>query len=141
MKVKDAMHTGVTWADPSTPVAELAHMMRRCDVGAIPIGENDRLVGIVTDRDIVCRGIAARLDLNGLRARDVMTPEVIWCRDDEDLSDAVRIMEARKVRRLPVINRDKRMVGMLAIGDVCAAAPQTLAGEVIAAVAAHHDGA
>jgi CBS domain-containing protein len=138
MKVRQAMHKGVKWATPDTSVSELAHMMRSHDVGAIPIGENDRLVGMVTDRDIICRGVADRRDLSALKARDVMTHGIIWCRDDQDLADAARIMEQRKVRRLPVIDSNKRMVGMLALGDVSSRAPQGMAGEVLAAVSAHH---
>jgi len=138
MKVREAMRVGVKWADPGTSVVELAHMMRCHDVGAIPIGENDRLIGIVTDRDIVCRVVADRRDLTALTARDVMTKGVIWCLDDEELDDAVRIMEQRRVRRLPVIDQNKRMVGMLALGDISNSAPQRLAGEVLSAVSAHH---
>ncbi len=138
MKVSEAMHKGVTWAAPDTSVAELAHMMCSHDVGAIPIGENDRLVGIVTDRDIVCRGVADRRDLSALKARDVMTLGVAWCRDDQDLSDAARLMEDRKVRRLPVIDSHKRMVGMLALGDISGRAQRALSARVLSAVSAHH---
>jgi CBS domain-containing protein len=77
MKVKDAMHKGVDWVSPDTPVTELAKLMRDHDVGAIPIGENDRLVGMVTDRDIVCKGLAQEnFDGRTATARDVMTAEI-----------------------------------------------------------------
>jgi CBS domain-containing protein len=138
MKVREAMHEGVKWATPDTPVIELAHMMRAHDVGAIPIGDKDRLVGIVTDRDIICRGVAGQRDLSALKARDVMTKGVIWCRDDQDLADAAHIMEDRKVRRLPVIDGDKRMVGMLALGDLSPCLTRAKTGNVISAVSAHH---
>jgi CBS domain-containing protein len=119
MKVKDAMHKGVDWVSPDTPVAELAKLMRDHDVGAIPIGENDRLVGMVTDRDIVCKGLAQdNFDPHGAIARDVMTAEIHCCREDDDLAKAVRHMEELRVRRLPVINKSKRMVGILSLGDV-----------------------
>ena len=101
MKVKDAMHKGVDWVSPDTPVTELAKLMRDHDVGAIPIGENDRLVGMVTDRDIVCKGLAHdNFDTNSATARDVMTAEIHCCRDDDDLAKAVRHMDELKVRRL-----------------------------------------
>lgn len=138
MKVREAMHRGVTWADPSTPVIEIAHMMRSLDVGSIPIGENDRLVGIVTDRDIICRAVANQRDLSQLKARDVMTEHVAWCRDDQELAEAAAMMEQRKVRRLPVIDADKRMVGMLALGDISQRASRTMSGEILSAVSAHH---
>ena len=111
MKVKDAMHKGVEWVGPDTPVTELSKLMCKHDVGAVPIGENDRLIAMVTDRDIVCKGLAEDiLDVRRATARDVMTPGIHCCRDDDDLAKAVRHMEALKVRRLPVINKSKRMV-------------------------------
>src|SRR5262252_10319087 len=85
MKVKDAMHKGVDWVGPDTPVVELAKLMRDHDVGAIPIGENDRLVGMVTDRDIVCKGVAGGGDCNDLTAGDVMSKPIVYCRADEDV--------------------------------------------------------
>jgi CBS domain-containing protein len=139
MKVKDAMHKGVDWVSPDTPVTELAKLMRDHDVGAIPIGENDRLVGMVTDRDIVCKGLAQdNFDAGTMTARDVMTAEIHCCRDDDDLVKAVRHMEELKVRRLPVINKSKRMVGILSPGDVSHSAPGELLLECIKHVSAHH---
>src|SRR6266576_1883190 len=118
MKVKDAMHKGVDWVSPDTPLTELAKLMCEHDIGAIPIGENDRLIGMVTDRDIVCKGLAQdSFDVSSAIARDVMTPGNHCCREDDDLAKAVRHMEMLEVRRLPVINKSKRMVGMLALGD------------------------
>ena len=138
MKVRDAMHKGVEWVDPSTPVTRLAQLMREHDIGAIPIGENDRLIGMVTDRDIVCRGLAAGKDLKKLTARDVMTKGIVFCREDEEIDDATRTMELKQVRRLPVINGDKRMVGMLSLGDLSNSCDQELSGEVLQAVSSHH---
>ena len=101
MKVKDVMHKGVDWVSPDTPVTELAKLMRDHDVGAIPIGENDRLVGMVTDRDIVCKGLAHdNFDARHATAREVMTATIHCCREDDDLAKAVRHMETLKVRRL-----------------------------------------
>jgi CBS domain-containing protein len=138
MKVKDAMHKGAEWVEPQTPVADIAKKMRDLDIGAIPVGENDRLIGMVTDRDIACRGVANGAALGKLTARDVMSKGIVYCRDTEDLEDAMRIMEQKQVRRLPVINDRKRMVGMLSLGDIADATPHELSGEVIAAVSAHH---
>jgi CBS domain-containing protein len=138
MKVKDVMHKGAEWVDPQTPVAEVAKRMRDLDIGAIPVGENDRLVGMVTDRDIACRGVANGKDCGKLTAREVMSKGILYCNDTEDLEDALRIMEQKQVRRLPVINDKKRMVGMLSLGDIAHAASHELSGEVAAAVSAHH---
>src|SRR5262249_45583579 len=119
MKVKEVMHKGVDWVGPDTPVTELAKLMLKHDIGAIPIGENDQLIGMVTDRDIICKGLA-KDNFNAQRAtaRDVMTPGIHCCREDDDLAKAVRHMEELKIRRLPVINKSKRMVGILSLGDV-----------------------
>jgi CBS domain-containing protein len=139
MKVKDAMHKGVDWVSPDTPVTELAKLMCEHDIGAIPIGENDRLIGMVTDRDIVCKGLAQdSFDASRTTARDVMTPGIHCCRDDDDLAKAVRQMEKLQVRRLPVINKNKRMVGILSLGDVSNSAPGDLLSECVKSVSAHH---
>jgi CBS domain-containing protein len=138
MKVKDAMHKGAEWLDPATPLVEVAKKMRDLDIGCVPIGENDRLVGMVTDRDITCRAVAKGADCTKLTARDVMSKEIVYCRDSENLEDAIRIMEDKKIRRLPVINDKKRLVGMLSLGDVSHALSRELTGEVCAAVSAHH---
>jgi CBS domain-containing protein len=138
MQVRQAMHKGVRWVDPDTPVAELAKLMREHDIGAIPIGENDRLVGMVTDRDIVCRAIALGLDPKTVRARDVMTEGIVFCLEKQDLDVAARLMETRRVRRLPVINAKRRMTGMLSLGDLYNAAPRPVSSEAMQAVSAHH---
>jgi CBS domain-containing protein len=139
MKVKDVMHKGVDWVSPDTPVTELAKLMRDHDVGAIPIGENDHLIGMVTDRDIVCKGLAQdNFDARDATARDVMTAEIHCCREDDDLAKAVRHMEELKVRRLPVINKNKRMIGILSLGDVSHSASADLLSECIKSISAHH---
>ena len=138
MKVRDAMHTGAEWVGPDTAVSEVARKMRDLDIGAIPVGENDRLVGMVTDRDIACRAVADGIDCSKLVTRDVMTKGVVYCLDSEDVDDAIRIMEQKQVRRLPVINEKKRLVGMLSLGDISHATSHELSGEVVAAVSAHH---
>lgn len=138
MKVKKMMHKGVEWVSPDTLVTALAKKMQKNDIGAIPVGENDRLIGMVTDRDVTVRGVAKGKDLSKLMARDLMTKDVIWCRDNDDIEEAARIMEKKQVRRLPVIDKNKRMVGMLSLGDISHAASRRIAAEVTKAVSAHH---
>ena len=139
MKVKDAMHKGVDWVSPDTPVTELAKLMCEHDIGAIPIGDEDRLIGMVTDRDIVCKGLAQDgFDVVSATARDVMTAGIHCCREDDDLAKAVRHMEALSIRRLPVINKSKRMVGILSLGDVSHSAPGDLLSECAKSISAHH---
>ena len=139
MKVKEAMHKGVDWVAPDTPLADLAKLMRQHDIGAIPIGENDRLVGMVTDRDIVCKGLAEDgFDARRATAREVMTPGIHCCSEDDDLAKAVRHMETLKIRRLPVINKSKRMVGILSLGDISRSAPSNVLSDCVKSVSAHH---
>jgi len=139
MKVKDAMHKGVDWVSPDTPVAEIAKLMREHDIGAVPIGEDDHLIGMVTDRDIVCKGLAQDgFDARQATARDVMTPGIHCCRDDDDLAKAVRHMETLQIRRLPVINKSKRMVGILSLGDISQSAQGDLVSEWARSVSDHH---
>lgn len=138
MKVRQAMHAGVDWCAPDTPLSEIARMMREDDIGAVPVGENDRLIGMVTDRDIVCRGFANGRDPAALTARDVMTEGVVYCREDASLEDAIHMMEDKRIRRLPVINAKKRMTGMLSFGDLSHSAGRELTAELASAVSAHH---
>jgi len=139
MKVKDAMHKGVEWVAPDTPVTEIAKLMLKHDIGSIPIGENDRLIGMVTDRDIVCKGLAQDgFDAQRATARDVMSDGIHCCREDDDLAKAVRHLETLHVRRLPVINKSKRMVGILSLGDLSQRAPGDLLAECVKSVADHH---
>jgi CBS domain-containing protein len=138
MKVKDAMHEGVTWVGPETPVRELARSMRDEGIGSIPVGENDRLIGMVTDRDIAIKAFVDGKDPASLTARDVMSGPILYCRTEEDIDDAARLMEQHQVRRLPVIDENKRMVGILSLGDIASASSSALTGEVTQSVAEHH---
>jgi len=139
MKVKNAMHKGVDWVGPDTPISDIAKLMRQRDIGAIPIGENDQLIGMVTDRDIVCKGLTQNgFDASRAKARDVMTPGIHCCREDDDLAKAIHHMEELKIRRLPVIDHSKRMIGILSLGDVGEAASSELLSECVRSVSAHH---
>jgi CBS domain-containing protein len=138
MKVKDVMHRGVEWVEPETPIAEIARKMLDEDIGSVPVGENDRLVGMVTDRDIVTRGLARVKNCLDLVAKDVMSKPIVYARADEDLDDALHIMVKNQIRRLPVIDENKRMTGILSLGDISEKAGRDLAGEVMRSVSAHH---
>lgn len=136
MLVKEAMHPGVYWVDPGTPLSDIAKLMRDHNVGAIPVGENDRLVGMITDRDIVCRGLADGLDLASACARDVMSRGIYYTTERASIDEAAEIMEQHKIRRLPVIDDRKRLTGMLSLGDLSHTGDQKLCGEVLNRVAA-----
>ena len=138
MKVREVMHKGATWVKPSISVSKLARKMRQEDIGAVPVGENDRLIGMVTDRDICCRGAGNSRDISLLTARDVMSKPILYCEADQDVQTAVRAMRKAKVRRLPVIDENHRLVGMLGLGDVAAKAAQKTANMALKTLAAHH---
>ncbi|MFM7085208.1 MAG: CBS domain-containing protein [Hyphomicrobium sp.] len=138
MKVKDAMHKGVYLAEISTPISELAKQMREHDVGAIPIHEKNKLIGMVTDRDIVVRALANGRDLSHQTAKDIMSNGIIACRENQKLEDAIKLMEERKIRRLPVLDENDNATGMLTLGDLSHSATLQMSGEVLTCVSAHH---
>jgi len=117
MQVNEAMSTDVRIANPEQTIREAASIMAEIDAGVLPVGDNDRLVGVITDRDIAIRAVARGLRPDA-RVRDVMSKEVLYCFEDEDLDDVAQNMADLKVRRLPVLNRDKRLVGIVSLGDV-----------------------
>ena len=119
MNVRDRMSAEVRMTSPQQTIRDAARMMRDADAGALPVGENDRLVGMITDRDIAVRAVAEGKGLD-TPVRDVMTAEVNYCFDDENLESVASKMGDIKVRRLPVLNRDKRLVGMVSLGDIAA---------------------
>jgi CBS domain-containing protein len=117
MQVKAVMSTDVKLADPGMTLKQAAALMRDGDFGVLPVGENDRLVGVITDRDIAVRAVAAGKDPNSTTVREAMSEGVRWVYEDASTQEAAKMMSERQIRRLPVINRDKRLVGMVSIGD------------------------
>jgi CBS domain-containing protein len=116
MRVSEAMTPNVQLANPNQSIIDAARMMSDADCGALPVGENDRLVGMVTDRDIVVRALAhGKTDAT---IRDVMTESIEYCFEDDDLDDVASRMGDLQVRRLPVLNSDKRLVGIVSLGDI-----------------------
>ena len=138
MQVSEAMTRDVRVAHVEETIEQAAQLMAGLDAGALPVSDNRRLVGMITDRDIALRVVADGADPTQLCAGDVMSKGIVYCRDDENVIDAVRIMESSKVRRLAVIDDHKRMVGILSLGDVSHASSQLLTGEVTRAVSGHH---
>jgi CBS domain-containing protein len=131
MKVQDVMSRDVDLIDPSVRLAEAARIMREDDVGALPIGENDRLVGMLTDRDIVVRGVAEGRDVAATTARDVMSKGILYCFDDQSVEEAADLMGKQQVRRLAVVNREKRLVGIVSLGDLSTRASPDVAAETL----------
>ena len=133
MKVKHVMTREVVVANPDDSICEAARRMAECDAGALPVGENDRLVGVITDRDIAVRAVAQRLSAD-TPVRDVMSHEVLYCFDEEDVEQVARNMADQQIRRLPVVDRDKRLVGIVSIADLALNAKSRTAGEAVAGI-------
>lgn len=138
MQISKAMHRTADWVSAETPVSEVARMMEKDDVGAIPIGRDDKLIGMLTDRDIAVRVVGKGVDPAKTSAEEVMTKGIVWCRTTETVEDAIHLMDQKKIRRLPVIDENKRLVGMLSLGDIAHAVSRELSGELLHAVADHH---
>ena len=118
MRVSEVMTRGTECTRPDATIREAAERMKALDVGSLPVCDNDRLVGMLTDRDITVRSVAAGHDPGTECVRDVMTPGIAYCFEDQDVSEVADLMREKQVRRLPVLNRDKRMVGIVALGDL-----------------------
>ncbi len=131
--VRDRMSREVQMTAPDQTIREAARAMADLGVGALPVTDGDRLVGMVTDRDIAVRGVAEGRGPD-TPVREVMTPDVKYCFDYEDLELVARNMGDQQVRRLPVLNQDKRLVGILSLGDVAIGAGAVPAGDALAGV-------
>jgi CBS domain-containing protein len=134
-RVADVMEREVKLANPDDNVQQAARMMREADVGILPVGEGDRLVGMVSDRDIAVRVAAEGRDPARTKVRDVMSPDVRYVYEDEDLEHVAENMAEQQVRRLPVMNRDKRLIGIVSLGDIATGQRSHLAGKALRGVA------
>ncbi|WP_028915134.1 MULTISPECIES: CBS domain-containing protein [unclassified Pseudoxanthomonas] len=137
MRIGDVMSRDVCVVSPATTLREAAREMARRDVGCLPVGEDDRLVGIVTDRDIVLRGIGEGLDPDS-SVREVMTAGVKYCFDDEDVDEVAANMAGLEKRRLPVLNRDMRLVGIVSLANFAYSHDQQASQELLRGVARPH---
>ena len=120
MKIRDIMTTEVELVHPDTLLRDAAQKMRDVDTGFLPVGEDDRLVGTLTDRDITVRAVAEGHDPKVTRVREAMSDKLVYCMEDQDSSQAAELMAENDIRRLPVLNSDKRLVGVVSLGDLAA---------------------
>jgi len=118
MQLKEIMTTDVEVIRPDSSVADAAKKMKSLDVGALPVCDGQRLLGMITDRDITIRATADGRDPNNTLVRDCMSPEIVYCFEDQDISEAERIMQEKQIRRLPVLTREKQLAGIVALGDL-----------------------
>lgn len=115
-QLKDLMSRNVKVVGPEMSILDAAKEMRDGDFGMMPVGEDDRMIGTISDRDIAIRAVAEGKGVD-TKVRDVMTVGISWAYEDDSVEHAAKIMSERQVRRLPVVNRDKRLVGIVALGD------------------------
>src|SRR5262252_10384553 len=118
MQLKEIMTPGVEVIAPEATIREAAEKMRHLDIGPLPVCDGERLVGMLTDRDITVRAVADGRDPVTTQVREVMTSDIVYGFDDQDVQDAARLMEQYQIRRLPVLNRSKDLVGIVALGDL-----------------------
>ncbi len=131
MQIREVMTLMVRTVAPETTLPEIARIMRDEDIGSVPVAEDDRLIGMVTDRDVVVRGLVDG-SAEGKCARDVMSAQVLYCRQDQEVDEVLENMGQQQVRRLPVVNSGKRLVGMVSLGDLSGTATESSkAGEAL----------
>lgn len=125
------MTSGARCIAPESNLTEAARLMAELDVGALPVCSNDRLAGMVTDRDIAVRAVAQGRDPNKTKVQDAMSGGIVFIYEDDDVEEAARLFEAKRIRRLPVLNREKRLVGIISLGDLAVNAGAGLGGEAL----------
>jgi CBS domain-containing protein len=131
VKLKDIMTTDVLVVPPERIVREVARQMEQHNIGAIPVCDGDRILGMVTDRDICLKVVAQGKDPDTCKAREVMSVPIVWCYEDTDVEEAIRLMETRQIRRLIVVDANKKLAGVVALGDVAVRANERIAGEAL----------
>ena len=130
-KVHEVMSDRPRCVTPETLVSEAAQLMESDDIGSLPILDGEQLTGMVTDRDIVIRAVARGKDPRGMPVREVASSELVTIHANDDLADALRLMASQQVRRLPVVDQDNRLVGILAQADIAAVAKEKSVGEMV----------
>lgn len=131
MKLRDIMTAQVEVLPPEASILEAAQVMDSKDIGSVPVCDGQRILGLVTDRDITIKVIAKGLDPNQVQLRDIMTSPIIYAFEDQSVEEAGNIMQANQIRRLVVLNRDKKMVGVVALGDMATKTDPVLSGEAL----------
>jgi CBS domain-containing protein len=135
MRLRDIMTKDVEIIGPQGTLKDAAMKMKELDVGLVPVCDGDRIVGMLTDRDITVKATAEGRNPTDTRVAEIMSPEVAYCFEDQRVEEAVAVMEVKQIRRLPIMSRDKRLVGIVSLGDLAVHGDnQNLAGEVLSEV-------
>lgn len=133
MKVSEAMSRDVQIASPDQTIQAAAQLMADIDAGVLPVGENDQLVGMLTDRDIAVRAVALGRDPQ-TPVGEIMTPDVKYCFDDDDADEVCSNMAEQQIRRMPVVNREKRLIGILSLGDLATTGDGAAVGHALSGI-------
>lgn len=141
MNIKEIMTSSPVLTNPSTTLKEAAEKMAREDIGFLLVGEEDRLQGTLTDRDIVIRGVSKGKDPESTSIGDILTSKVLYCREDQSADEVAHNMSEQQVRRLPVVNEDKRLVGIVSLGDIAQHLSAEVAGQILQGVTAERHAA
>lgn len=132
MQIKEIMSRDVEVIHPDSAIQEAATKMKTFDVGSLPVCDNQRLIGVVTDRDLALRAVAAGRDPQTTKVSEAMTPELIYCFEDENVKEAAKLMERYQIRRLPILDREKHLVGIVSLGDLAVeTGNEKLSGKVL----------
>jgi CBS domain-containing protein len=118
MKLREIMTREVETITPDASLPDAAQKMKTLDIGALPVCDDNRMIGMITDRDITVRAVAEGQDPAAMCVGDVMSPDLVFCYDDQDVQEAAKLMEEKQIRRLPVMDRSKRLVGIVSLGDI-----------------------
>ncbi|MBI3128535.1 MAG: CBS domain-containing protein [Candidatus Tectomicrobia bacterium] len=138
MQIREIMSTDVKVISPDATLTDAAATMKKGNFGMLPVGENDRIVGTITDRDIVVNAVAGGKDCRKASVRESMSPGVHYCFEDQDIDEAAKLMSDKQIRRLPILNRDKRLVGIISLGDFAVRSEEVeMAGKALEEVSAH----
>jgi CBS domain-containing protein len=131
VRVKDLMTAQAEVISPDATSEEAASVMKTLDIGVLPVCDEEGLVGILTDRDLVVRVLAAKRDPKAMLVGEAMTPSVVYCFEDDDVERAATVMAGQQIRRLPVLDRNRKLIGIISIGDIAVQGQPQLGGEVL----------
>jgi CBS domain-containing protein len=135
MKISEVMTRDVESATPEMTLQKAAIKMRDLDVGSLPVtDETGKVIGVLTDRDIAIRAVASGADPTATTVDEAMTAEVVFCRDDQDIEDAAELMRDRQIRRLIILDKNDRLAGIIALGDIAVECDETMVGATLEAV-------
>ena len=134
MKIKDIMNPQTNLLSSGASVREAAEKMESTGVGFLPVGDTDQLRGTLTDRDIVLRAVAKGKDIDKINVEEILTTSILYCREDQDVDEVARDMAKQQVRRMPVVNEDQRLVGIVTIGDMAQHLSKETAGDILEGV-------